>query len=289
MKIPTKKLKNGFKLPVFGLGTWQIGGKFRRDPHNDDKGDIQAIRQAIKMGITHIDTAERYANGHAEELVGQAIKGFDRKKLIITTKVSPEHLKYEDLLQSCKKSLKRLHTAYIDLFLIHAPNPDVSIKETMKAMDMLKKDGLIKNIGVSNFNTQHLREAQGYTNNEVMTNQVIYNLLARSVDEEGLLGYCQNNDIFLTAYRPVEQGLLTKENEPLMKTMCDKYDKTPAQIAINWLISQDNIVTICKMSKTKHLKENLGAIGWYMENEDIQKLKKEFPRDRSIEAEFPVR
>ena len=106
MIIPSKKLQYGFELPVFGFGTWQIGGRETRDPNNDDKADIFAIKSAIEMGIAHIDTAAWYSEGHTEELVGEAIKGFGRSKLIITTKVAPMNLHYNDVINSAKKSLK---------------------------------------------------------------------------------------------------------------------------------------------------------------------------------------
>src|SRR3989344_8387321 len=124
MIIPTKKLNNGFEMPVFGFGTWMMGGAFTQDPNNDDQADIQAIKTAIKFGITHIDTAEKYAGGHAEELVGEAIRNFARKKLFIVSKVSQTNLKYDDLIKSCQATLQRLNTSYLDLYLIHAPNPE---------------------------------------------------------------------------------------------------------------------------------------------------------------------
>src|SRR3989344_9212613 len=158
MKIPLKKLKSDFSMPVFGFGTWQIGGDTRRNPVNDDLGQTAALVRAIEAGVSHIDTAERYAAGHAEEIVAEAIKNFDRTKLFIVSKVWPDHFRYKDVLQSAAGSLKRLKTDYLDLYLLHKPNHDIPIAETMKAMDKLKKDGLVKNIGVSNFSVASLQE-----------------------------------------------------------------------------------------------------------------------------------
>src|SRR5690606_9793351 len=132
-----------FKIPVLGLGTWGIGGFRTTDYSNDDKS-IQAIRDAINLGYTHIDTAEGYGAGHCEELIGKAIKNLDRSKLIITSKVFKTNLKYEDVISSCKKSLKKLQTDYIDIYLIHAPNPEIPLEETMKAMDYLVDQKLVK-------------------------------------------------------------------------------------------------------------------------------------------------
>ena len=279
MNIVSKKLKSGFEMPVFGIGTWQVGGRFETDT-SEDKKHIEALRRAIEFGITHIDSAEVYGNGHAEELVAQATKGYDRSKLFLVSKVFTNRLKHDDVLNSCAASLKRLQTDYLDLYLIHAPNPEVPLEETLTALQELKQDGKIRNIGVSNFNIDQTEEAQKLTNNTIVVNQIRYNIAYQEWSD--VVGYCQRNDIFITAYRPVERGVLSKTGIPILDEMCKKYGKTPAQIAINWLISQDNVVTIAKMSTINHLKENLGALNWQMEKEDIEKLRNEFP-----EVELP--
>lgn len=179
MIIPTKKLICGFEMPNFGLGTWRMGGDFIYDPNNDDKRDIKAIKTAIEMGITHIDTAEKYAEGHVERFVGEVASFFDRSKLFLVSKVSPENLRYDDVITSCQTSLNRLKTPYLNLYLIHGPNPQIPIKETMRAMDVLKEEGFIKNIGVSNFTIERLEEAQSYSQNKIVANQVHYNLIFR--------------------------------------------------------------------------------------------------------------
>ncbi|MBI4004661.1 aldo/keto reductase [Candidatus Roizmanbacteria bacterium] len=288
MNIPVKKLQNGFRLPVLGFGTWTIGGKREKDTTNDEI-NILGIKNAINSGLTHIDTAEMYAAGHAEEIVGIAIKEFPRKKLFITTKVAPDHLKYDDLFRACENSLKRLQTDYLDLYLIHSPNDEVPINETMKALNKLKDQGLIKNIGVSNFKTSRLKKAQQTSVSPIVTNQVFYNLIVRQPETDGLIEYCQKNDILITAFRPVDRGLLTQSNNQIFAEICNKYQKTPAQMAINWLISQDNVVTISKMSNRKHLEENLKALNWKMEQIDIKKLRDEFPNQQKDTSETPLR
>ena len=277
MHIDTKILKNGFELPVFGFGTWAVGGRETRDPQNDDKADINAIKTAIELGITHIDTAEIYAGGHAEELVGEAIKGFDRSSLIIVTKVSPENLHYDDLIDSAMKSLRRLRTDYIDIYLIHSPNPSIDIRETMEAMDHLVEKGYIRNIGVSNFNVKEFTEAQENTSNKVVCNQVYYNLTHRKPVKDGTLQYAQENDVMIVAYRPVEKGLFSRSKFDILGKLSKKYSKTGNQIAINWLVSQENVVTISKTRNIDHLKENLGALNWKMERSDIDLLTNHFP------------
>lgn len=282
INIPIKTLKNGFSMPVFGLGTWQMGGRLERDFENDDKADIKAIENAINSGVTHIDTAEMYANGYSETLVGNAISAFKREDLFLVSKVSPANLNYKNVISSAKNSLKRLNTSYLDLYLIHGPNPEIPIKETMEALDFLKSEGLIRHIGVSNFSKERLFEAQKYTKNKIVVNQLHYNLKFREPQRTGLLEYCQKNDVMLVAWRPFQKGLLLEEKNVLMDEICKKYHKTPAQIGINWLISQENVVTLSKMRNESHLIENLEALTWQMEKEDIEKLDKFYPDQQDV-------
>jgi diketogulonate reductase-like aldo/keto reductase len=277
MEIPVKKLQNGFEIPVFGFGGWKLGGSRERDPGNDDQADIAAVQYAIESGITHFDTAEKYAQGWSEELIGQGIKGYDRTKLFLTSKVDKIHLRQKDLLESLKRTLERLQTHYLDLYLIHAPNPEVPIEETMGAMNEAVRQGLVKHIGVSNFTAEQLKQAQAVTSNKIVCNQVYYNLTFRLPEKDGLLDYCQNNDVILNAWRPVEKGVLAQAGINILDQMSVKYGKTPAQIAINWLVSQTNVITISKMRNKAHIDENLGAIGWTMEKNDIEQLRAEFP------------
>jgi diketogulonate reductase-like aldo/keto reductase len=277
MLIETKKLNNGFELPLFGFGTWSMGGRDVLDPSNDDAADIKAIKTAIELGITHIDTAEWYSEGHAEEIVSKAIEGFDRSKLIITTKVTPMHLHYKDLINSAMQSLKRLKTDYIDVYLIHSPNPYIDIKESMEALDFLLEKKIIRFIGLSNFSVELFRKAQLCTTNTISCNHLHYNLKHRGPLNDGSVNYAQDNDIMVVAWRPLQKGLFSKEETQIVQDMSLKYGKTANQIAINWLISQKNVVTISKSRNIAHLKENLGALDWKMEGEDIDILTKSFP------------
>jgi diketogulonate reductase-like aldo/keto reductase len=277
MIIETKKLNNGFELPLFGFGTWSMGGRDIRDVNNDDKADINAIKTAIDMGITHIDTAEWYSEGRAEELVSEAIRGFDRSKLIITTKVTPMHLHYSDLINAAEQSLKRLKVDYIDVYLIHTPNPYIDIKESMEAMDHLVDKEYIKYIGLSNFNVPEFVQAQKCSKNIITCNHLHYNLKHRGPSIDGSIKFAQDNDVMVVAWRPTQKGLFSKEPVGIVDKICSKYNKTANQIAINWLISQKNIVTISKTRKVEHLKENLGALGWSMEQADIELLMNSFP------------
>ena len=286
--IPTKKLQNGFSLPEYGLGTWQMGGRNKRDPQNNDKADIKAIKNAINLGIMHIDTAEVYAGGYTETLLAQALKGHDRSKLFIVSKVQEAHQSYTGILEACKKSLQRLQTDYLDLYLLHRYSSGFPLNESIRALSELKDHGLVKEIGVSNFGWQHLKEAQSYTKHKIVCDQVHYNLQFREPEKTGLLDYCQKNDVMLVAWRPVGKGNLLEEIPNVLRVMCDKYSMTPAQIALNWLISQLNVVTLSKTRDKEHLVENLGALGWYMEREDVEKLRKEYPNQKDISDTVPL-
>ena len=267
-----KKLENA-KIPVLGIGTWGMGGWISAD-YSHDVGYINAIKTALKVGITHIDTAEVYGNGHAEELIGKAIKGFGRDKLFITSKVYRNHLHYSDVINSAKNSLKRMNCRYIDLYLIHWPNPNIPLKETMRAIDYLVKKKIVKFIGVSNFSLKLLKEAQKCTKNKIVANQVEYNLLKRE-PEKNLLKYCQEKGIFLIAYQPLAGGKLAHSGFKFLDELAEKYKKTPAQIAINWLISKQNVITIPKAS-AEHIKEDISALGWKLSKKDAENLGKYF-------------
>ncbi len=288
MIIPTKKLKRGFEIPVYGLGTWQMGGGRTHDPANNDQADIKAIQSAIDNGVTHIDTAESYAAGYAEIIVGKAIQNYDRHKLFLASKVHAEHLSHDDLIHAAKESIKRMRISYLDLYYLHRYSLTIPVKETMRAMDTLLEEGLIKNIGVSNFNITEFEEAQSYTKYKIVANQLHLNLKYREAERKGLLKYCQENDVMFIAWRPLQKGILLQHEGNLVDELAAKYHKTPAQIAINWLISQDNVVTLSKTTKIEHLQENLGALDWKMEKEDIERLDKEYPDQEAVSDIVPL-
>lgn len=286
MDIPVKELSNGFALPVYGLGTWLMGGNTERDTANDAR-DIAGIQAAIKHGVTHIDTAEKYAAGGAEELIGEAIKGFDRSKLILATKVRSEKQSYDGILQACEESLRRLKTDYIDLYLLHSyPAPGLPIADTMRAMDRLVEQGIVKNIGVCNLTINRFNEAQKHTANKLVCNQLEYSVRLREAQRRGIIRYCQENDVLVTAWGPLLVGLI--ENSGVLLEIAARYGKTPRQVALNWLIRQPNVVTIPKTSNIEHLEENLGALGWDMSDEDADRLDREFPDQFSASRRVPL-
>jgi len=262
--------RTGCKVPAIGLGTWKIGGSMTPD-HSQDDLAIKALRHGISLGMWLVDTAEIYGGGHAEELVGEAIKIFNREKIFIVTKVWETNLRYDDVLKAAKRSLKRLKTNYIDLYLIHWPNPRIPLSETMKAMEKLVSDGLVRYIGVSNFSVELMEEARSYLSKEdIVVNQVKYNVYDRSIERD-ILPYCQKEGITLMAYTPLAKGSVSTD-----KTLIEigrKYSKTAAQVALNWLISKDMVIAIPKAIRIEHIEENAGAMGWRLSEEDIRYIE----------------
>ena len=270
-----KKIAEGVEIPALGLGTYRMG-EGRVAGTSDDEGDVEAIRLGIELGLTHIDTAERYASGHSEEVVADAIEPFERRDLFITTKVWHDHLEHDDLIASMEASLKRLRLDYVDLYLVHWPNPEVPLEETMGALEYCAEEGYTRLIGVSNFSAELISEAQSHLKEHTLVaDQVHYNLVEQEPSTE-LLPYCQRNDIILIAYTPLARGKLTEPGNPVLDELAEKYDKTQAQVSLNWLISQENVVAIPKASNPAHLRDNLGAVGWILNEEDQQRLAKAF-------------
>ena len=271
--------KTGEKIAAIGLGTWGIGGGMSPD-YSPDKQAIEAIRYAIELGMNHIDTAEIYGGGHSEELVGEAIKKFRRDEVFIASKVWHTNLKYDDVLRACERSLKRLQTSHIDLYYIHWPNPLIPLSETMRALERLHDEGRIRYIGVSNFSASLIEEARSYLSHaDVVANQVEYSLYERSIERD-LIPYCYEKGITVVAYSPLGQGKLYRElssSRPskrvrVLREVAERYSKTPIQVALNWVIWREHVITIPKSIRKEHLEENAGAAGWRLDEMDYKFL-----------------
>lgn len=271
--------KSTVKIPVLGLGTWGMGGLGSRSVKNDHDA-INALKLGLELGMSFIDTAEMYGNDHTEEVVARALEG-RRESVFLATKVSAEHLSYEGVLKSCDMSLKRLETKYIDLYQVHWPNSRIPISETMKAMERLVKDGKIRSVGVSNFSVQQTRESQqALSRVELASNQVEYSLMERSI-EENLLPFAEREKITIIAYCPLARGLIPgnanrEHRSQLINQIASKYGKTLSQVALNWLIARKPVVAIPKALNLDHVRENSGAQGWTMLQQDIETLNDVF-------------
>jgi len=268
------------KVSVIGMGTYYdigwiilswIGIK------RSYKRKIEALRKGIEGGINFIDTAEIY---NTESLIAEAIKGYERDKLFIASKVWPSHLKFDDVIKSCKRSLKRLNTNYIDLYQIHFPNRRIPIEETMRAMEHLVEKGLIRYIGVSNFSLQEMIKAQEVMKKyEIVSNQMPYSMIDRKIERD-IIPYAKKNKIAIICYYPLGHGKLAKRiPTEIINKVKEKYgEKTKSQIALNWIISKhENTFPIPRASNPIHVEENFNAVGWRMDEEVLNLIDKYFP------------
>jgi diketogulonate reductase-like aldo/keto reductase len=261
-------------LPKIGFGTWKIGGNSTPDRAVDEKS-LAALRYALEIGYTHFDTAEMYANGHSEELVGQAVResGMKREDIFITSKVTPSHLRYDDVLKACENSLRRLEMEYIDMYLIHWPSVGVKYEDTFRALNKLVSDGKIKHIGVSNFDVDLLKKSRSLSETPIATNQVPFSLTDRSYVKNGVLAYCQQNDISLTAYEPLNQGKLSSNKR--LEAIAKAHNATPFQIALAWVIAQPRVITIPMSFDLVHIKENFEATLIELTPDELEQLTKQ--------------
>ena len=245
-------------LPKIGFGTWKIGGENAPDPKRDATS-LAALRSALKLGYTHFDTAEMYAGGHAEELLGRAIREstIKREALFIASKVLPSHLSYAQVLRACDGSLRRLGLDYLDLYLIHWPSAGMRLDETFRALNELVRDGRVRHLGVSNFDLKLLQQSVALAETPLLTNQMPYSLSDRACAKDGVLAYCQRHDIVLTAYSPVDEGTLKPTRA--LGVIAQAHHASVYQIALAWLVAQLRVIAIPMSANPKHQAENLAA------------------------------
>lgn len=280
-------LNNFFPKIIFG--TWRMGGDVEPNPNNDDKRDIEAIKYAINKGIVHIDTSESYAGGKTEQLIGEAIKEIPRDQVFIATKVREYNLSYDDVINSCKESIKRLNTSYIDLYYIHKQNPLIPIEETAKALNELLELGFIKHVGLSNVGIDTIKKFSKILNVPIFAVQNQYNLVCRESQVKGVIDYCRENGIHFIAWRPI---LLSYPNavDPFYHTgtykildeIAQKYGKTNVQIAVNWLLHQDGVSIVFKSANKEHIDEILDADSFSLSDDDWERLNKYFPVQKKL-------
>jgi diketogulonate reductase-like aldo/keto reductase len=288
MTIPAKSLSNSLSFPVFGLETWMMGGDENKQPSPQDDKDIKLIEEALDIGFTHIDTAEKYANGYTEELIARAIKGKNRSSIFLASKVAQgNHTK--SLLKHCLDgSLKRLNTDYLDLYYLHRRTPDTPLAETAEALNEAHQSGKIKNIGVCNFSKESFDELQKYLNSKIIANQVHYNLAFREPETSGLIEHATHHNYFIVAWRPLK---LVKRNTstpsvskniwqsgafPILDKMAKKYNASNVEIAMAWVTYNPNVVTLVKSSQISHLKEAATGISIKLSEQDYQTLSRDF-------------
>lgn len=263
----------GVDVPVIGQGTWMIDG----DSETEARA-IRTLRLGLDLGMSHIDTAEMYGDGHVEELVGQAIAG-RRDEIFLVSKVLPSNASYEGTLKACKRSLKRLKTDWLDLYLLHWRG-SYPLSETMRAMEKLVTEGLVKYIGVSNFDVEDLMEAeQALQTERVACNQVLYNLRDRGI-ERRLLPYCSKKKIAVVGYAPFGHGNFPSPPSREGKLLVEigrRHNRTPKQVALNFLTRHPSIFTIPKTTRPERVKENSGGVGWQLIEDEVNVIDREFP------------
>jgi diketogulonate reductase-like aldo/keto reductase len=254
------------KISTIGMGTWRIGVFSGAD---ERARQVSAIRKGLELGINLIDTAEMYAQGRSEEVVGDAIKDI-RKDVFIATKVSPDNLRHDDVINACRRSLRRLGTSYIDLYQVHWPNPTIPIRETMSAMEQLIREGLVMHVGVSNFNVSETDAARAaLPKSEIVSNQVEYSLTNRYVEPE-ILPYCVREKMTLIAYSPLAQGNIPDSGIP--REILQKYKMTPAQVMLNWVTRSEQVVAIPKATNPVHLEEDAASVSTRFESSEYEQI-----------------
>ncbi|WP_121969885.1 aldo/keto reductase [Leptolyngbya sp. BC1307] len=264
----TIELPSGQPIPALGLGTWKMG-----ESNRNFQREVEALRYGLELGLTLIDTAEMYGEGGAEEVVAQVIAG-RRSEVFLVSKVYPHNASKTGVVSACDRSLKRLNTDYLDLYLLHWRG-SVPLSETLEAFQSLKAAGKIRSYGVSNFDTEDMAEAVRLEGGKaIATNQVLYNLTRRGI-ERNLLPWCRQQKIPIMAYSPIEQGRLL--NNQALKKMARERDVTAAQIAIAWLLHQDDVIVIPKSSRIEHVKQNYAALNLALSAEELATLETAFP------------
>jgi diketogulonate reductase-like aldo/keto reductase len=243
----------------------------------DERAQIEAIKFGIDRGLTLLDTAEVYAEGYSEIIIGKAIKGI-RDKVFLATKFSPENSGFKQVIASAESSMSRLGTEYLDLYQAHWPNPSIPIQETMSALGQLVDSGKVKNIGLSNFSKREMIAAQQIVpSKKIFSNQLEYNLFDRFVEHE-ILPYCKHSNALLIAYSPLDQGRngISHPTNKLLNELSKKYEKTHSQLSLNWLVSRGNVVPIPKATNLKHIEENADSLNFEISAEDLELIDSAF-------------
>lgn len=269
----TYKLKDGTLMPRIGIGTYHMA-----EDEKKQEEEIEAIKYALDNGIRLIDTAEMYSDGKAEKLVGKAIQPYSRENLFLVSKILPSNSYGEEFFKSLNSSLERLNTSYLDLYLLHWKG-EIPLKETIRCMQEAKKMGLIKNWGVSNFDTTDMEEVYKLDNGECVIDQCLYNLSSRGV-EFSLLNNLEKHHVGFMAYCPLAEGgkitsKLVKDKDVLY--IANKYHISPYAVLILFTLQKDNVIPIFKSSSKKHMEDNLSGLDLNISKEDFDILDKKYP------------
>jgi diketogulonate reductase-like aldo/keto reductase len=268
--IKTISLPSGEKIPALGQGTWQMG------EHGSDAEDVRTLKLGIELGMTLIDTAEMYGDGHVETLVAQAIAG-QRDRIFLVSKVYPHNATSKGMAEACARSLKRLKTDRLDLYLLHWRGT-VPMREIVAGFEELKRSGKIRDWGVSNLSTKDMQELFAAGGTACASNQILYNLQRRGPEAE-LIPWLAARGIPVMAYSPFEQGKLPTTG--VLLDIARAHDAHPYQIALAWLLQKPGIIAIPKTGKEAHLRANRAAADMVLSAEQLAALDKAFPPPRN--------
>lgn len=246
----------GIEVPEIGLGTYKL----------HDRECTKVVRQALDIGYRHIDTAQMYKN---EREIGEAmsVSTVPREDIFLATKIWHTNLESEDVLQSTEQTLRNLDTPYVDLLMIHWPNDQYDLRDTIESMLVLRDQGKAMNIGVSNFPLSLLKKANDEIRAPIFCNQVEFHPF---IDQLDLLDYAIENDIMITAYSPLAQGKVM--DSEVLQDIAEKYGKNPAQVSLRWLIEQENVVAIPKSSSREHLELNFDIFDFELTDEEFEQI-----------------
>jgi diketogulonate reductase-like aldo/keto reductase len=266
--LPTVTLRSGERVPALGQGTWHMGENRRRVAE-----EAAAVRLGIELGMTLIDTAEMYGSGGSEEMIARAIEGV-RDDLFIVSKVYPHNASRSGVVAACERSLARLCTDRIDLYLLHWRG-SIRLAETLQGFQHLQRDGKIRYYGVSNFDQRDMAEWVALPGGDnVAADQVLYNLSHRG-PEWDLVPWCREHDVAIMAYTPLGQGSLLRDRT--LTEVARRRGATPAQVALAWLLRQAGTIVIPKAASLEHMRENRGALDVVLTDEDLDALDRSFP------------
>ena len=264
-------LKSGDKVPVLGLGTWRMGER-----RSERAAEVAAIRLGLDLGLKLLDTAEMYGGGGAEEAIAEAIAG-RRDGLFIVSKVYPHNASRAGAIAACERSLKRLKTDRLDLYLLHWRG-SVPLAETVEAFERLKRDGKIRNWGVSNLDTADMVDLAGVKDGgNCAANQVLYHLGSRGIEWQ-LIEACRKDNVMVMAYSPLGQGPLLRK--PALRSIAQKHGVDSAAVALAWVLRQPGVVTIPKAVRPEHLRANMRALDVTLDADDLAALDAAFPPPR---------
>ena len=252
MHVPTRTLPSGDELPALGLGTYDL----------DDQQTAESVRTALDAGYAHIDTAEGYRN---ETIIGDVLTEYDREDVFLTSKVLPKHLDYESVIESCEASVARLGVDSLDLYLVHWPNPAISLRETMHAMERLHDRGLVRNVGVSNFSAYQLSCAHHVSDIPIAVNQIEFHPWFQRPD---LIEYCHESGTVVEAAAPLARTAVF--DDAVVQELAETYDRSPAQVILRWVLDRD-IVALPRSSSPDHVRAN-AALDFSLDDEDRRRL-----------------